>query len=82
MTRVLPYPEDGERVETGPVKFGDDWKGLYIRGDDCLAFKIELQRFIDSAKKDTLFDQLKLQETMYIIELINEVLTVTNEDLI
>lgn len=26
-TRRLPAPE-GERVETGPVRFGDDWRGL------------------------------------------------------
>ena len=24
------------RVETGAVQFGDDWTGLFIRGDDCV----------------------------------------------
>ena len=28
-----------ERVETGAVKFGNDWPGLFIRGDD--AFYLE-----------------------------------------
>lgn len=31
--RVLPAPEDGQRVETGPVRFGDDWAGFFVRGD-------------------------------------------------
>lgn len=33
--RLLPTPEDGGRVETGPVQFGDDWPGLFIRGDNA-----------------------------------------------
>jgi len=24
------------RAETGKMQFGDDWQGLFIRGDDCL----------------------------------------------
>lgn len=31
--RVLP--EQSERVETGPLRFGTDWPGLFIRGDDA-----------------------------------------------
>jgi len=27
----------GERVETGAVEFTDDWPGLFVRGDDCIA---------------------------------------------
>lgn len=27
-----------ERIETGPLKFGDDWCGIFIRGDDCGRF--------------------------------------------
>lgn len=26
----------GERIETGPLQFGEDWPGLFIRGDDAL----------------------------------------------
>lgn len=25
------------RVPTGPVQFGDDWPGVFIRGDEALA---------------------------------------------
>lgn len=27
--------EQEERVETGPIQFGDDWPGFFLRGDDC-----------------------------------------------
>jgi hypothetical protein len=31
--RKLPPPPDGERVEDGAVQFGNDWPGLFLRGD-------------------------------------------------
>lgn len=33
--RVLPAPLGGGRVETGPVQFGEDWPGVFIRGDNA-----------------------------------------------
>jgi hypothetical protein len=30
----LPGVQD--RVETGPIQFGDDWPGMFIRGDNAL----------------------------------------------
>jgi hypothetical protein len=36
-------PHDGPRVETGPVQFGDDWPGLFVRGDDALALAFYLR---------------------------------------
>ena len=28
----------GKRVETGPIKFGDDWAGFFFRGDDAFTW--------------------------------------------
>lgn len=36
------------RVETGAIQFDDDWKGLFIRGDDC----IQLISCLDSILND------------------------------
>lgn len=33
--RQLPHQEP--RVETGPVQFGTDWPGVFIRGDNAMA---------------------------------------------
>lgn len=52
--RKLPL-EDGQRVETGPVQFGNDWPGVFIRGDECCAYSFmmlqlgELKRVLESA---------------------------------
>jgi hypothetical protein len=31
-------PAQAERVETGPVQFGDDWPGVFIRGDNAFGY--------------------------------------------
>lgn len=47
--RVAPVrvlPNTGLRVETGPVQFGDDWPGLFIRGDDALYRAMRLGEYL------------------------------------
>jgi uncharacterized protein (TIGR02996 family) len=34
--QVLPAPPSVPRVETGAVQFGNDWPGLFLRGDNAL----------------------------------------------
>jgi hypothetical protein len=31
------------RAETGPVRVGDDWAGIYLRGDDALALAMAVE---------------------------------------
>lgn len=33
---ITKVPGVKERVETGPLQFGDDWPGIFIRGDNAL----------------------------------------------
>lgn len=35
------------RAETGPMKFGDDWRGVFIRGDEALAYAQLIRRFAE-----------------------------------
>lgn len=44
--RQLPAPENGGRVETGPVQFGDDWPGVFIRGDNAASEAMLLHSII------------------------------------
>lgn len=44
--RKLPAVEGG-RVETGPVQFGDDWPGIFIRGDNAFGYAMELQNAME-----------------------------------
>jgi hypothetical protein len=31
------------RVDSGPVQFGDDWPGVFVRGDDAMYFANALE---------------------------------------
>lgn len=48
MAEVRVIPHDGPRVETGPVQFGDDWNGLFIRGDRAGWMAMRLKRLVQS----------------------------------
>ena len=33
--KIQKFPALNKRIDTGPVQFGDDWPGIYIRGDSA-----------------------------------------------
>lgn len=39
------------RPETGPMQFGDDWPGVFIRGDNAFHFAMELRAAMDALKE-------------------------------
>lgn len=41
--KVQQLPNVDPRVETGVVQFGNDWQGYFIRGDNALMLKFELE---------------------------------------
>ena len=45
--QILKLPGVADRVETGPVQFGDDWPGTFIRGDNAGHYAMYLQLFLD-----------------------------------
>lgn len=36
------------RIESGPIQFGDDWPGLFLRGDDCFHYASHLRRVLET----------------------------------
>jgi hypothetical protein len=45
--RILPHMT--ARVETGPTQFGNDWPGVFIRGDNAFNYHIHLRALLASA---------------------------------
>jgi hypothetical protein len=37
-----------DRAETGPMQFGDDWPGVFIRGDNAMGMAIALEVVLDT----------------------------------
>lgn len=59
MARV--FPSQDERVETGAIQFGDDWKGLFIRGDACIAIvgAVNMVRHLAAAEDPSVLAMLR-----------------------
>lgn len=55
--------DEKERVETGPVKFGDDWPGIFIRGDNALGYSLELRIIQDLVRKGNI-DALDMLDSL------------------
>ncbi len=47
------------RPETGPMQFGDDWPGLFIRGDNAFGYSLALNTAIDATKDPLTLAQLR-----------------------
>ncbi len=64
----IDIAKDG-RVETGPVRFGYDWTGLFVRGNDC----IMLRELLLSAKEHI---ATKPIEKLFANDLLNYISTI------
>jgi len=47
LLQIIDYDKEN-RVESGPVQFGDDWPGLFLRGDHSLYFASLLRTVLDN----------------------------------
>lgn len=45
------------RVETGAIQFGNDWPGLFVRGDNAFALSIAITLMRKSLRDDLLPSQ-------------------------
>jgi hypothetical protein len=52
----LPAAPKGYRIETGPMQFGDDWPGVFIRGDSASFDAHALERAIKALPPEMWYD--------------------------
>ncbi|MFA6049953.1 MAG: hypothetical protein WC761_02030 [Candidatus Paceibacterota bacterium] len=48
------------RPETGPMQFGNDWPGVFIRGDNAGYYAMQLNSVLDKLSKDTGYNVFEL----------------------
>lgn len=46
LIHVRRFAAEQDRVESGPIMFGDDWPGLFLRGDDCHLYASSLRELL------------------------------------
>lgn len=63
----LPLPNNVLRMETGPVAFGNDWPGVFIRGDNAFAFAMVIDEAITKGNLDWITERtlIGLKNTLH-----------------
>lgn len=61
--RKLPAVE--QRVETGPIQFGDDWPGTFIRGDNAAHYAWALEAYLDG--QGDVFTKMVVQNLLSVL---------------
>lgn len=44
--KVRRLREAEPRIETGVIQFGQDWPGVFVRGDDAFGVRVSLERVL------------------------------------
>lgn len=44
--KIRSFPSEIQRVETGPIQFGDDWPGTFLRGDTAAGYALYLSQML------------------------------------
>jgi len=60
------------RVETGPVRIDDDWKGLFIRGDTALGLSVTLQQVLVLIPDENWLAKAQLQDAIELLASVDE----------
>jgi hypothetical protein len=59
---MMQYADSiAKRIETGPLRFGSDWPGVFIRGDDALGWSGTLRHLAqhgDSIQREHALNKL------------------------
>jgi hypothetical protein len=67
--RLLPAVD--KRVETGAIQFGDDWPGLFLRGDAAMPLMLSIKaafHLIGEQRPSTLANLSQLKRLERLIE--------------
>jgi hypothetical protein len=61
------------RAETGPMSFGDDWTGVFIRGDNAAAYAMVLSNVLGNYKDSDVVavGPIEVQQLKGLLELLN-----------
>lgn len=75
MSEIRKLDAVTDRVETGAVQFGQDWPGLFIRGDNCIAILMSLhgiQKMLKNVEPKGFMEQLYKIQLDSLVKLIAE----------
>ena len=48
---IRTFPAQDPRIESGPIRFGEDWPGVFLRGDHAAHFAMVLSDLLQSTNE-------------------------------
>ena len=75
----IEIPEGFETIESGSIRINDDWKALYLRGDNAMFLAAEIESLLKVVEENGIMDKTRLlmytQQLRYVQHIIqNDVL--------
>ena len=58
------------RVETGPMEFAQDWPGVFIRGDNAMAYALYLDTILEYIEVDDFEDYIAVANVKALSDLL------------
>ena len=74
-----------ERVETGGIKFGEDWPGLFVRGDEAMGIVVAvkyLSNFFEAIPREEYNKNENLLELLSKLNKLQEIKDIIMNDVI
>lgn len=62
MKSIQLLPESPIRIESGPVRFGTDWPGTFIRGDECGSYAASIRAVLNRKVAEVMDEPAMLME--------------------
>ena len=83
-TKALSKPsnlKEKERAESGPIRFGNDWRGLFLRGDEAMAYALLLRTVLERPVFESFFEKPVLTGLLETLESVHEASKIQAQDL-
>jgi len=80
LNKITKIRDHGDRIDTGALQFGNDWPGLFIRGDHALHFAYKLNKILTIIKENKEVMKKLSFETIDGLDLMQEYIDIIRND--
>lgn len=60
------------RPESGTMKFGDEWTGVFLRGDDAFGYAVALEALMEASSNAAVMAHVQLGGLLRVLKSSNE----------
>ena len=76
---IKKLPDFGERIENGAIQFGEDWPGLYLRGDTASDLAMNICIVLQGAFHGGMADVISMEVLAGLVKMIANDICINDE---